>query len=167
MFPVVQDRTTFEKRPLKRYVATDAWALLERLQPYHETITGRGLDRINRFCNVDKHRVLIAGIGQVDLSPVRLRPAAIDIEALPASYRWKSAPFLRSGDKLGEVTFRRPGYTKVTVRGQPTAEIGLGSEGLSDGLMIDEILQLISATASALEALESLPEVPSDAPLGS
>jgi hypothetical protein len=33
--------------------------------------------------------------------------------------------------------------------------------------MIDEILQLISATASALEALESLPEVPSDAPLGS
>lgn len=159
MFPITQDPASFQRRPLKRFVAEDAWVVLDQLQPYHDTITGQGLDRLNRFCNVDKHRVLIAGVGQVDLSTVRFRPAAIDIEAFPAEYRWQMPPLIRSGDKIGEITFRRPGVTRVIVRGQPRAKIGLGNNGLNDGLMLDDVFQLISAAASALEALEALPEV--------
>lgn len=74
-FPITDDPSKFNYAKLREHVGHEAAATMEQLQPYHREPGGHGriehpLLLVKEFADADKHRVLAASYGTIDLREV-------------------------------------------------------------------------------------------------
>ena len=74
-FPIAQSRAAFTKHKVLPLISKPARAAIEQLQPYHREPMSHGriqhpLFLIQEMANLDKHRVLVASYGGVQLRPL-------------------------------------------------------------------------------------------------
>lgn len=164
-FPITQGLKDFRAHKLLAFIADDAKAVLERLQPYHGgDFHDHPLFRLNHLCNIDKHRVLTAGFARLDFSGVTFRRGHIKIEALAAGseFEWlltDDTP-LEDGAEIAYVRFAEPHGSHVEVGGQMTAQIALGSKVRGFAYSVPGVADLIWHASSALAAIRMLSEEP-------
>lgn len=162
-FPLTWKPRKFRSHGLLPFIADDAKAVFERLQPYKGGDTPKALGRLDTLWNIDKHRVIHQVALNVDISSVKFRPKAILVKHFPEETTWhKLEDRLEDGAKLATVKFRggKPPETGVDVTGEPTATIGFGSGFFA--LPIEGIAALIGHAAVALNEIGVLPD---EAPL--
>jgi hypothetical protein len=162
-FPVTQKRSGFLRHKVMPFLAEDAKAVLEAMQPYQEGDIPKSLERLDRLWNIDKHRVIHSTTVQLDIAEITLRPGAIHIEDLmghPPETEWHKLPNpIPDGTALASVRFKDgqgPPYTTVEVIGEPSVLLGFGSGFFA--LPIDGIGKLLVDTAEVLSKIETLPE---------
>jgi hypothetical protein len=139
-FPLAPSRERFEGHSIMPFIALDARAILEPLQPYHLEDTPQALGRLNELWNIDKHRVVHAGLGKIVLSKVAFRPRAIDPSDLvdggsEVSFAAWGAE-VEDGTELATVVFKSgqgPPATGVDITEQPGAQIIFGAKGRPEG----------------------------------
>lgn len=79
--------------------------------------------------NVDKHRVVSAGLGEINLANTSFVPRAIDADELLKGIDVRPCEIkgtLEDGAPIAEIRFlgtHAPGTAKVDVKGQPTARV--------------------------------------------
>jgi len=158
-FPLTWKPRKFRSHGVMPFIADDAKAVLEGLQPYKGGDTPEALGRLDTLWNIDKHRVLHSVALNVDLSGVRFRPKGINIDHFPEETVWHELTgSVEDGTPIATVKFSggEAPETGVDVTGQPTATIGFGSGFFA--LPILGIAALIGHAAVALGGIEGLPE---------
>lgn len=162
-FPVAPKPSRFMQHRVMPFLAEDAKAVLEPLQPYHEGDIPESLEMLDRLWNIDKHRVIHSTTVQLDISEIKLRPGAIHIEDLIGNSpetTWHELPNpIPDGTKIASVRFKDgqgPPYTTVEVIGEPSVLLGFGSGFFA--LPIDGIGKLLVNADEVLSVIETLPE---------
>lgn len=161
-FPVAKKPARFKKHSVLPYLADDAKAVLEELQPYSDGQTGGALADLDRLWNIDKHRVIHSTTAQLDVSSIKFRPGAIRVEDLVEAPETIWHPLqepLADGTKVATVKFRDgkgPPFTTLRPSGNPPVTLGFGSGAFA--LPVDGIGELLVQTANALTKIEALPE---------
>jgi hypothetical protein len=151
-FPITKDSDSFKRHKLLPYIDEDAKEVLERLQPYHaeDEPESHSLWRLHRASNIDKHRVLHPALARIDLSTVKFRPGAIDIESLDYDIerRIPIAEPVEDGDAIAVVRFK----------GKTPPEV-FGSAGLGFALSAPyDFLVIAGHVNHALEQIRPLQE---------
>jgi hypothetical protein len=172
-FPVTDDPDKFRSHTVTRYIADDAKTVLDTAQPYRGTDRARALADVDRLWNIDKHRILLGGIGAISLANVSFVPRAIVVDQL-ADVRVENV--LRSdvpakdGTEIAYVYFgplpentdpsEYPSAvaTGVEVRGEPTAQVLFGATGGGAAFSTEGLARLIDHTAETLSEISALPE---------
>lgn len=163
-FPVIREEKDFPRHRAMPFLAEDAKAVLDSLQPYKGGGLAEAMADLDTLWNIDKHRVIHKMAAQLDYSEVGFRPASIFIENLAEGpeFEWHTVPNpLEDGAKIASVRFRNdaaPPEAHVQVNGEPTAVIGFGSGFFS--LAIDVIGGLFVQVNEALARMETLSDTP-------
>jgi hypothetical protein len=163
-FPLTRDPGRFKTHRVLRFLAEDAIAVLEGLQPYQGGNVPDCLGHLDLLWNIDKHRVIHSLNVNLDISRVSFRPAALLMENLvehPPETIWAGLERVEDGAEVARVRFHEglgPPHTKVQVNGQPTCEIAFGSGDFC--FPVDSLGGLLVAVARALSDIEGLPEDP-------
>lgn len=162
-FPVTSKREAFSGHKLMPFIADDAKAVLEPLQPYNGGDTPEAIKRLDELWNIDKHRVIHESLAQLDMSAVHIRPKALFAEDLFDGPEMTPYPVesVEDGTEIMAVRFRNgrgPPLTNVDVKGKPAVLVAFGSGEVA--LTAGAILKLLAQTALALQAIEALPDVP-------
>ena len=166
-WPFVDDPAKLQHHGLGCRVADDALAVLERAQPYHETQRARALHQLNALWNIDKHRVVHGGWGQIDLSGVSFVPRAIHIEESASHHEvvWPADRAAEDRTPIAYFYFESPPEglrrtAQVDVKGDPKAQIVFGASGGGVGYTINGLAQLVDHVAATLSEVAALPETP-------
>lgn len=132
-FPVAKTPEAFDRHSLVSFITADARTVLNRLQPHNlgrpALAKRHPLSALHDFWNVDKHRVVSAGLGEIDLGTTSFVPRAIDADELAKGIDIKVHEIqgvLEDGAPIAEIHFlgsHVPGTAKVDVKGQPTARV--------------------------------------------
>ncbi|HEY8501907.1 MAG TPA: hypothetical protein VIL21_04430 [Solirubrobacterales bacterium] len=162
-FPIVWVEKSFPKHRVMPYIADDAKAVLDFLQPYQGGDLAKAIGDLDTLWNIDKHRVIHQSTVQLDISHIGFRPAAIGIKHMEPPFpeiTWHPLedPF-KDGAKIASIRFRDgagPPETKVQVNGEPSAVVAFGSGFFA--LSIDVLGGLLVHVSQALSMIESLPE---------
>lgn len=164
-FPVLTEEKEFPRHRTMPFIADDAKAVLDGLQPYKGGGMAEAMSDLDTLWNIDKHRVIHKTAFQLDLSEVGFVPASVFIENMTdpfPKFTWHRLPNpLEDGAKVASVRFRNgagPPEAHVQVNGEPSAIIGFGSGEFS--LAVDVIGDLFMHVNEALSRIEALPEQP-------
>ncbi|HEU4738274.1 MAG TPA: hypothetical protein VFS54_04225 [Solirubrobacterales bacterium] len=166
-FPVTHDPGRFKTHKVIPFLADDAVAVLEALQPYEGGDTPECIGWLDRLWNIDKHRVIHSSTLLVDVALVKFRTGAYntkrDLFEHPPVITWSDPPDrVKDGAEIARVRFHEglgPPYTKVEVTGQPTLDVAFGGGDFM--LSVDALGGLLVATTRALKSIEDLPEAAS------
>lgn len=149
----------FKRHKALPYLAEDAKAILEPLQPYNDGETPEALGRLDRLWNIDKHRVIHGTTVQLDLSEVKFRPGALLIEDMAGNSpetTWHPLPNpIPDGTAVASVRFRDgrgPPHTTVAITGGATVTLAFG--GGFFALPVNGIGGLLAHTARVLSMIE-------------
>jgi hypothetical protein len=166
-WPFLDDPTKLRNDGLGCRVADDAFAVLDRAQPYQGTDRARALKQLDALWNIDKHRVVHGGFAIIDTSQVSYVPRAVHVEEHPSEIEWVNDPDRTAIDRtpLGYVRFPAPPEgqartAEVAVNGEPSAQIAFGAAGGGRGYTIDALAQIIRHVADTLGEVSALPETP-------
>lgn len=148
-YPVAKHPDAFTSHSIFPFLSEEARGVLGDLQPYirgnRERAEEHPLVGLNELWNIDKHRVIHGGIGQLDWGDVVWQPKGItmeDLEALGKGMETEIIPRegpLKDGAELAYVRFpalsNPPGTVKVDMQGRPTVHIlfGAGGYAISSG----------------------------------
>ncbi len=134
-WPFVDDPAKLQNHGLGCRLADDARAVLDRAQPYQGTDRTRALQRLDALWNFDKHRVVHAGWGQIDLSGVSFVPRAIHLDELATRQEvvWPADWAAADRTPIAYVYFESPPggqrrTAQVDVSGEPKAQIVFGRQ---------------------------------------
>lgn len=162
-FPVLREEKEFPRHRLMPFIADDAKAVLNSLQPYKGGDMAEAMRDLDTLWNIDKHRVIHKSVAQLDISHVKFRPAAIRIEHMsppfPETTKHPLRSPLKDGTEVVSIRFRDgagPPETKVDVNGDPKVAIAFGSGFFA--LSVDVIGGLLVQVDQALPRIEVLPE---------
>jgi hypothetical protein len=132
-FPIAKTSEAFDGHSLIPFITADARAALDGLQPHkrgHRALAERHpLSALHEFWNVDKHRVVSAGLGEINLTNTSFVPRAIDADELLKCIDVKPCEVkgtLEEGAPIAEIRFlgtHVPGTANVDMKGQPTARV--------------------------------------------
>jgi hypothetical protein len=171
-FPICETASEFRKRQLiaKKYISQQAIAALEGLQPYVPPIPPDGarhdhLFLIKDLADADKHRVLAAGYGRVDLNGLwrggslvwdsRARGPTIQRILSPPTAATRNR-MVRGGTQLARIRFE-VGNADANVRmnPQPTARILVRGDKWQ-GITLEDLQDCIGQTNRCLMRLAVL-----------
>jgi hypothetical protein len=150
-FPIAQSHSAFSQHTLLDYLSDEATAAIETVQPFArrkpENIPTHPLLGLHELWNIDKHRVIYGGVGQMDFSNVRWQSKALtkeDLQALDGGFDVEVIPRegpLHDGETIALVRYRDllepPGTVKVDMQGELSVRIlfAAGGHAISlDGL---------------------------------
>jgi hypothetical protein len=171
-FPICETASEFSKRPTiaKRYVSKQAIAVLERLQPYAGPMPPGGVRQhylflIKDLADADKHRVLAAGYGRVDLNGLWSGESLVWDRSTrtPTIQRLLRPPtaatrgrMLKSGTQLARIRFEVGNAdANVRVNPQPSARIVFVGDKWS-GITLEALGDCIGQTNWCLMHLAGL-----------
>ncbi len=165
-FPITDAPGKFRGHNVLRFLAEDAIAVLEPLQPYKGGHLAECLGHLDGLWNIDKHRVIHSLNVNLGTSTFRYRFRAVfperDLFEHPPEVTLIDVPSpIEDGAEVARVRFYRgigPPLAKVEVTGQPTCEIAFGSGEFCFTMLA--LSGLLYATAQALSAVEGLPDDP-------
>ena len=136
-FPIAKTPEAFDRHSLMPFITADARAALDGLQPHkrgRRALAERHpLSALHDFWNVDKHRVVSAGLGEINLAATSFVPRAIDADELHKGIDVKVCEIkgtLEDRAPIAEIRFlgtHAPSTAKVDVKGQPTARVLFGA----------------------------------------
>lgn len=164
LFPITQAPKEFAAHSLIPFISEQAKTIFEGTQPYNGPIEAERhpLASLNRLSNADKHRLLTPVIGAVDITSVRYRPAAVDVERLlQGGITFEQ--IIRHGDPVEDGTkvayLRFPGdsdphRTKMDVQGTPHTDIVFADRTFVVG--IGDLRDLIISVRMITSAFEPL-----------
>ena len=131
-FPVAKTPEAFDRHSLVSFITADARTVLNRLQPHNlgrpALAKRHPLSALHDFWNVDKHRVVSAGLGEITLPLQALFPER-SMRTNWQGHRYQGSRdqgALEDGAPIAEIRFlgsHVPGTAKVDVKGQPTARV--------------------------------------------
>ena len=163
-FPMVSEGEDFPRHKLMPFIADDAKAVLEGLQPYNGGDTPTAIKRLDELWNIDKHRVIHDSMAELDISGVEFITTVLSAEDTTDGFP-ETTHFpvenVEDGTKIAAIRFRSergPPFTQVDVKGKPSVLIAFGSGDVL--LTAGAILGLLAQTAIALSKIEALPETP-------
>jgi hypothetical protein len=162
-FPVTSKPSRFRRHSVLKFLADDAKELIESVQPYNGGDLPEALGRLDRLWNIDKHRVIHSTTGSLDVSKVKFRPRAINIDDLmggsPRTTFHELPNPVPDGAVIASVRFASgdgPPLTGVEVTGGPSVQFAFGSGFFA--LPIDGIGELLVQSGHILTMINDLPE---------
>jgi hypothetical protein len=134
MFPVAKDAATFESHSLMSFISQEAKAALDPLQPHHRghpyQVARHPLSVLHELWNIDKHRVVHAGMGAIDLSTTTFYRRAIFTEEFEAELEVEPVNHegpLKDGTPIAYLRVpslpNPPRTLQMHVKGEPTASV--------------------------------------------
>jgi hypothetical protein len=162
MFPVAKTPEAFQSHRLMPLISQAAKAALDPLQPYTRghpyQVARHPLSVLHDLWNIDKHRVVHAGIGAIDLSTTTWRRRAMlmeDFEAAMETEPVEGSGPLEDGAPIAYLRFPTlpspPKTLQVEMGGQPTASVLFGAAEYA--VSVAELEGLCAYVASVLTAV--------------
>lgn len=165
-FPPVWSKNRLPRHSVMPFITDDAKTLLKGLQEYEGGKLAQSLRDLDRFWNIDKHRVSHNGVARLDLSEVRFLPGSVLTDDLVPPPMVELLPVtnpVKDRADLAEIRFRSglgPPHTQVKVQGYPKALVAFGG-----GPIAFSTAQISMLLLHANEALLRIGTLSEQAPL--